>query len=828
MALRNDVWIRKGLRAALLLLLCLSFLPFRAGAAAGETKIRVGFPIQEGFTEIGPNGELSGYTYEYLREVAQYTGWEFEFVILEGEADETIGQALEMLADGELDIMGAMNYSPELEERYSYPSESCGVAYSTIAVLNSNTAITEGNYAMKDILRIAVSERAAARNDQLKRFCETSHINAQYVYCASSVEQAELLRSGAVDAVLWVDLSLEEDMRQVARFSPTPFYFAVTKGRDDIIGRLNRALAEINKADPYFEVTLHEKYFGGNKARSQLTDEDTAYIQSAGTLRVSVLPNQAPLQDVDPETGEFIGVAREVFDYIAAQTGLRFTYVNAGTPEEQARLLQEGEADLAACIPYDYEEADAYGVALGRPYLEAQEVMVLGGNVDAADLEGRRLALVKGSRYDGSITGSAAWYETVEACIRAVEEGRADYAFGNGYLVQYYAKRNHYRNITLVPQSGAMEELCIGAAKPVDGTLLTILNKVVLSIPAAELQAMIYRNAVSESEITLSYFVESNPVETVIAIAAAAALILGGVMAYYKTRIRFSRRMAVENERYLQLCEMSNEHIFEYDYEEDRLTLSEKSAQALGVPQVQEDYRLRLWQDSSEGSGRLRQIFTQIQEKRGDSQDIQCIMPDGSRRWFRVTGKLISDQDGKPVLSIGKLTDIQQEREERDRLVDRARRDSLTKLFNAAAIRQLVSERLRDRSAQGALIIIDIDHFKEINDRFGHYEGDQVLISLARLLEDVFRRDDIVGRLGGDEFVVFMDGVESREAVASKCGRLVREANGLSGLPAGLKLTLSVGCTMAAEGLDYNDLYQRADKGLYTVKRRGRNGFEVQ
>lgn len=826
--MRNRKRLRTVLKAISVPLLCTLLLSLWAGAWDEGEKVRVGLPVQYGFVEVDEKGEISGYTYEYLQEVAQYTGWEYEFVVMEGDPNDTIGDAVEMLAAGKLDLMGAMNYSPALAELYSYPSESCGIAYSTLAVLDSNTAITEGNYAMKEHLRIAVNERSVSRNEQLMRFCESSHIDAEYLYCADGLEQLELLRSGEADAVLWNDLSLEDDLRQVARFAPTSFYFAATKGSTELVSQLNRALTEISKADPYFEVTLHEKYFGHRKSGLQLTHEEQVYIEGMDTLRVAVMPEKAPIQDIDATTGEFVGVAREVFDYISEQTGLHFEFVNVGSAEELEGLLKESAVDLAACIPYDYEAAERYGVALGRPYLVSQEVMVLGSSVDAGNLEGKRLALTKSAIYSGGFMGEVTWYDTLEECIRAVDAGQADYSYGNGFSVQYYSDRNHYRNITLVPQSAIMEELCIGMAKPVDGTLLTILNKVVLSIPTAELQAMIYRNAVPDGQITLANFVESNPLETVMGIAAAAALIVGAIVVYYKAKMRFSRRMAVENERYLQLCELSNEHIYEYDYEKDCLTLSEKSARALGVPQIQEKYRLRLWEDQSDDGGQLRQLFLRIQERRGDSDDTQCLLPDGSRRWFRVTGKLISDKEGKPVLSIGKLTDIQQEKEERERLVDRAQRDSLTKLYNAAAIRQLVSERLTECKGRGALIIIDIDHFKQINDQFGHYEGDQVLIALARLLEDVFRRDDIVGRLGGDEFVVFMDKVDSCEAVASKCGRLVREVGKLSGLPKGLKLTLSVGCTMAVEGGDYNQLYQQADKGLYTVKRRGRNGFEIQ
>lgn len=812
--------------AVMTVLLCVALAPpGRATAESGET-LRVGFPIQAGLTEVDGDGNLSGYTYEYLREIAQYTGWEYEFVQMDGSLNDVLSEMLEMLERGDLDLLGAMNYSDALEEIYDYPGYSYGTSHSVLAVLDESD-ITESNYAIGRVLRVAVIERAVSRNEQLARFCESSQISVEYVACKSDREQLEKLHSGEADAVLWVDVALEDDMRQIVRFSPNPFYFATTKGNSQVTARLSSAIAEISKADPYFEVELYEKYFGHKDDSLRLGGEERTYIRGVDTLRVAVVEGKAPIQDIDPDTGEFVGVAREVFDYIAQQTGLQFQYVTAHSSEELVRFMEEGTVDMAACVPYDYESAEYYGVALGRPYLEAQIVMVLGGSIDASSLAGKRLALAKGLIYRGEYMGDVIWYDTVRECIEAVDSGRADYSYGNGYTVQYYANRDKYRNVSLVPQSGTTQELCIGVSKPVDMTLLTILNKAVLSIPNDELQAMVYRNAVPEESITLGAFVKANPWVVMMAAAVLALVIAGALLLYYHSRMRLMRQAELENRRYAQLCELSNEHLFEYDYRKDRLTLAARSARMLGVPVVQEHFGFRIGQEDSEKGAAGRELFRMLQSGGEQGRDMQLSLSDGSRCWFRVTAKQLKDEGGKPLVTIGKLTNIQREKEERALLVEQAQRDSLTGLYNSATIRSMAAEAMDGGERRGALLIIDIDHFKSVNDQYGHFTGDRVLSGLSGVLGRVFRQEDLLGRLGGDEFAIFMTSVKERTVVEDKCRLILKQAQALETGEAGLRVSVSIGAALAGGGEPFGQLYQRADRALYEAKKQGRNGFRV-
>ena len=111
-------------------------------------------------------------------------------------------------------------------------------------------------------------------------------------------------------------------------------------------------------------------------------------------------------------------------------------------------------------------------------------------------------------------------------------------------------------------------------------------------------------------------------------------------------------------------------------------------------------------------------------------------------------------------------------------LVEQAQRDSLTCLYNSATIRSMAAEAMDGGDGRGALLIIDIDHFKSVNDQYGHFTGDRVLSGLSGVLGGVFRHEDLLGRLGGDEFAVFMTSVKERTVVEDKCRLILKAGSG--------------------------------------------------
>ncbi|MDF3217976.1 GGDEF domain-containing protein [Mesorhizobium sp. M7A.F.Ca.CA.001.09.2.1] len=155
--------------------------------------------------------------------------------------------------------------------------------------------------------------------------------------------------------------------------------------------------------------------------------------------------------------------------------------------------------------------------------------------------------------------------------------------------------------------------------------------------------------------------------------------------------------------------------------------------------------------------------------------------------------------------------------------------DSLTAVLNRGAFSMLVEAyleqtRKQEQTRSGALLIIDADHFKSINDRLGHDCGDQALKLIAQAIKGQLRGGDIVGRIGGEEFGVFLPGVDPSQSwvVAESIRRRIREMEfSPGGRPC--PLSVSIGGTSFTGPITYEEIFSAADKRLYTAKSNGRD-----
>ena len=160
-----------------------------------------------------------------------------------------------------------------------------------------------------------------------------------------------------------------------------------------------------------------------------------------------------------------------------------------------------------------------------------------------------------------------------------------------------------------------------------------------------------------------------------------------------------------------------------------------------------------------------------------------------------------------------------------------AQRDALTGLYNKENTQKAIDAILRKKEAGAShgFLIMDMDHFKEINDNYGHITGDKVLKAFGELLQKQFREQDVVGRIGGDEFVVLLSDVGSRENMEGRVQDLQDKVRAIQIEELGEKrFTFSAGISFAPEdGTSFMELYRKADNALYQWKRAGRDGYHI-
>lgn len=171
----------------------------------------------------------------------------------------------------------------------------------------------------------------------------------------------------------------------------------------------------------------------------------------------------------------------------------------------------------------------------------------------------------------------------------------------------------------------------------------------------------------------------------------------------------------------------------------------------------------------------------------------------------------------------------QEHRRELQEALTRAQTDSLTGLLNYQSTVDKITDYLACQERSCALMFIDLDNFKGINDTLGHSTGDELLRQIARILRTNTRDIDLVGRVGGDEFVVFLRWVRSRNDVEAHAQRL---CDSIRGLPfqnqQGISVSCSIGIALAPkDGMDYETLVKKADRRVYRAKRDGKGCYSI-
>lgn len=289
------------------------------------------------------------------------------------------------------------------------------------------------------------------------------------------------------------------------------------------------------------------------------------------------------------------------------------------------------------------------------------------------------------------------------------------------------------------------------------------------------------------------------------ALMVAVSAVLAVSVVY---NVRAKNKLKLHIQRHEILSRLSNEYLFTFHTKTKDLELSERCSQLFG-PECRDEALAILKDALSECGG-------------GCPNHIIRLPLTGERTGvFKVISSAVSDLYGQGDYIIGKLVDYSAEAAEREELLVRSQTDGLTCLYNAETTQQLIQERLRTQpeGELDALILVDCDDFKLVNDTFGHLVGNQVLEKVGAVFRQAFRSSDILGRIGGDEFAVYLLDIPSAEFVREKCQRVIES---IAQAVEDTGVSFSAGVAVVRPGQCFQVIFQHADDALYAAKRRGK------
>lgn len=567
---------------------CFLLMKIQLPAYAKERKqiVRVAIPLAEGFLEQAENGTYVGYMHTYLQKISQYTAWDYE--IITNQEGQSSKELFQMLDHGEVDLLMGAEVNDTNKQVYAFPEKHIGNSYVTLAVSAQDILHVPNDYRAYEGMVIGYMQDDERSYQALHTFANSYHFSFEEVAYTSYEALREDVKKQAIDAMVGVDIVVDQDLRINNRFSSTQIGIAMRKEYTTLYDDLNFALDSIHEVNIHSDTQLYDTFFPKTYApQFLLSEEEKAYLQEITPLRVVSGMNTVPLDYF--EDGVLKGVSAEMLDRIHELTGIEFTYAHASNLEEAYKRIADHEADIITSLYDDRLGSTHEDITFLSPLESLQMVIIKNRKAEQKQLSDLRMALPAGyDRIDDMLAKEVQTFDSMEECILAVHQGRADFVHGSAYALEYYIRKHGISNVSLIPLSNASRSLMLGASKEMDPRLLSILNKAIHCISEEERQ-QIYFHAmfVADNEVTITAFIRMHFVKVLAVVIITMTLLCIVILHVHKKR---RQEEMAQVRRYQMLADISGDFIFEYDFVKDQLMISASDAERLGVPSVIDNY----------------------------------------------------------------------------------------------------------------------------------------------------------------------------------------------------------------------------------------------
>lgn len=516
-------------------------------AHAEERKVRVGFFQLDKYQQKDEEGNLSGYSYEYLQKLAKYTGWEYEFV------DASWSECIAMLESGEIDILGGVILSEDRREVFDFPRLSIGT--SMMYLLSKH----ESGYYYEDFEAfdgMTVGEvKGNIQNQTFSEYCEKNKFTTQQKIYNSAEEMCEALENGEVDAILVSNVGNMGDYSIIGRVSALPYYYAVTKGNTELLDELNDGMEMICTKEPEFIAELYEKYYFSSMVET-LTKEEDEYIKTCGTITVALYTKFPTISYYDKNTGTYTGAIPDLFDLISERTGLKFTYVAYDETLSGKEYFEQNGVSIVAPVFHNELSSVLSSFKQTNSVIDSKLVMLAKkGNEIILD---KNFTVALPKTYFVSDDELKRIYpaiqilycEDVAEAVSMVRAGKADATFADEIHLAYYLQSPYNEELEVLSQYSFSNEIICIVSGSEDERLYSILNKAIHSIQSSEVNQLVVEATMKQSyKMDLGEWVFAHRYMAILAFVSVL-LVLVLLLLLIKYRIRVNR--ANEEKRILE------------------------------------------------------------------------------------------------------------------------------------------------------------------------------------------------------------------------------------------------------------------------------------
>lgn len=392
-----------------------------AQAMEKENKtVRVGYFPYANFQEGGYGEHKQGAGYEYLQKISYITGWKYEYVY------GSFKECLDMLADGEIDILGSVSYTPERAEAISFSDYAEGTERYWIYTRENHLNLTDGDLKQLNGCRIGV-EDGSYQKKFLEKWLDSNQLHAEIVVCKGYDEIIKKQDADELDAFVIPALSVDSDFIAIANIGVSDCYFGVSKSRPDLLKELNSALEEINNTKTDYSSKLYARYEEKAAINYALNMEEKQWLAAhENTIRVGYLKDNLPF--CGEEDGKLTGILGTVLETVQKKYEITIKAVPCSTGIQMNEALQAGEIDIAGPIIQDFYTQEQFQVVLTDKIFDITPVVIYKGNDYSSSLSA--IAATETSLYSELMVSllfpdaEIKQYDTQEECLEAVANGK--------------------------------------------------------------------------------------------------------------------------------------------------------------------------------------------------------------------------------------------------------------------------------------------------------------------------------------------------------------------------------------------------------------------
>ena len=501
---------KKRLCLSILALIMLLFVPVSAYVSEiksdGKTTqameeenrtVRVGYFPYANFQEGSYGEHKQGAGYEYLQKISYITGWKYEYVY------GSFKECLDMLADGEIDLLGSVSYTPERAESIDYSTYAEGTERYWIYTREEHADLADGDLKQMNGCRIGATD-GSYQKELLEKWLDSNQIQAEIVICKGYDEMIEKLDADELDALVIPALSVNSDFIAIANIGAGDCYFGVSKSRPDLLKELNATLEEINNTETDYSSKLYASYEGKAVINYALNKEEKQWLDAhENTICVGYLKDNLPF--CGEENGKLTGILGTVLDTVQEKYKITIKAVPCSTGEQMNEALQSGEIDIAGPIIQDLYTQEQFQVILTDEIFDITPVVIYKGNEYRSSLS--TIAATDTSLYSELMVSflfpdaEIKQYDTQEECLEAVANGKVGATVIPSSKINLLNESPMTKSLSFA-EMAKRQELALFTTRE-NRRAATIINKAIEQSSNVLNGVVLAQNSVSEKKMTL-------------------------------------------------------------------------------------------------------------------------------------------------------------------------------------------------------------------------------------------------------------------------------------------------------------------------------------